>query len=209
MGVTLPGLPAVLLGHNDHIAWGFTNVGADVTDVFVEKLNPANSSQYWYNGHYVPFKVYDETIHTKEGTDIPLQVKESVHGPLIDSALSTYGTDTESQPNLAMNWTGYGVTHELLAAEMLNRATNLAQYFDALYFWDSPAQNIIYADDAGHIAITCAGRYPIRAGYTGEYPVAAYNDSVGMVSYIPYAYIPRSVDPAQGYLASANQRSID
>ena len=208
-GVTLPGLPAVLLGHNDHIAWGFTNVGADVLDIFVEELNPSNASEYTYNGAYRSLAVYDENIHTKEGTDIPFQVKESVHGPLIDSAVGTYGLDSESQPNIAMNWTGYGITHEILSAGKLNRAVNLTEYYDALYWWDSPPQNIIYADDAGHIAITCAGLYPIRSGYTGEYPVAAYNDSIGMTSYIPYAYIPRSVDPVQGYLQSANQRSID
>jgi penicillin amidase len=209
MGVTLPGLPAVLLGHNDHIAWGLTNVGADVLDIFVEQLNPANTSQYMYNGLYRPLTVYDETIHTKEGVDITFKVKESVHGPLIDSAIVTFGLDTESAPNIAMNWTGDGVTHEVMSVGILNRAVNLTGYYNALYWWDSPPQNIIYADDAGHIAITCAGRYPIRSGYTGEYPVTALNDSIGMVSNIPYAYIPRSVDPTQGYLQSANQRSID
>lgn len=208
-GVTLPGLPGVILGHTDHMAWGFTNVGADVLDIFVEQLNPNNSSEYMYNGAYRAFKVVDETIHTREGVDIPFNVSLSVHGPLIDSVTNTYGEDTQTARNIAMNWTGNAVSHQLLAIDLLNRAKNLQDYYDAIYWWDSPAQNIIYADDQGNIAITVCGRFPIRSGYTGQYPVQALNDSVGMVSNIPYAYIPRSVNPAQGYLASANQISID
>jgi len=80
-GTTFPGLPAVLIGHNDHLAYSFTNVGADVNDIFVEQLNPTNPDQYMYNGEYRNFTIHDETIHTREGTDIPFTVKESVHGP--------------------------------------------------------------------------------------------------------------------------------
>ncbi len=209
MGVTFPGLPGIVLGHNDHIAWGFTNVGADVLDIFVEQLNPSNPDEYMYNGEYREFQTMNETIHTKEGVDIPFQVKASVHGPLIDSIIPYAGLDEELYPNLAMNWTGGGVTTQILGLTKLNQATNLKQYHDALYWWDSPAQNIIYADDQGNIAITVAGRLPIRAGYTGELPVVATSDNIGMVSNIPFAYNPRSINPSQGYLQSANQRSID
>jgi len=208
-GVTLPGLPGVILGHTAHIAWGFTNVGADVLDVFVEQLDPTNSSEYMYNGQYRAFQLVDETIHVKGGPDVPFDVKVSVHGPLIDSVLDTYGLDSETEANIAMNWTGNDVSTQLLAISKLNRANDIQGYYDALYWWDSPPQNIVYADDAGNIAITVCGRFPIRSGYTGEYPVTALNDSIGMVSNIPYALIPRSVNPSQGYLQSANQKSID
>lgn len=208
-GVTLPGLPGVILGHTDHMAWGFTNVGADVLDVFVEQLNPSNPDQYMYNGEYRDFEIVDETIHTLEGVDIPFEVKVSVHGPLIDSVTNTYDLDSENNPNIAMNWTGSAISHQILAITLLNQAKNLQDYYDAIFWWDSPAQNIVYADDQGNIAITVCGRFPIRSGYSGKYPVQALDDSVGMVSNIPYAYIPRSVNPAQGYLQSANQLSID
>ncbi|MFW9849875.1 MAG: penicillin acylase family protein, partial [Candidatus Thorarchaeota archaeon] len=208
-GVTLPGLPGVILGHTDHMAWGFTNVGADVLDIFVEQLNPSNTDQYMYNGAYRDFEIVDETIHTKEGVDIPFQVKLSVHGPLIDSVTNTYDEDVETSPNLAMNWTGNAISHQIMGITLLDQATNLQEYYDALFWWDSPAQNIIYADDQGNIALTVCGRFPIRSGYSGQYPVQALNDSVGMVSNIPYAYIPRTVNPSQGYIQSANQISID
>jgi penicillin amidase len=208
-GTTFPGLAAVLIGHNDHVAWSFTNVGADVNDIFVEQLNPSNPDQYMYNGVYQNFIIHDETIHTQEGVDIPLSVKESVHGPCIDSVMNNYGLYTSTHPNLAMNWTGSGVTHELVAASQFMEAGNLTEFIDAMYWWDSPPQNCVYGDDSGNIAMLVVGRFPVRAGYTGEYPVVALNDSVGMVSNIPYAYNPREINPARGFVQSANQRTID
>ncbi len=208
-GGSLPGTPGILIGHTEQMAWGMTNVGLDVMDFFVERVNPANSSEYWYNNEWRAFEIRDEPILTKEGQIIEFNVTWSVHGPCIDSVLNVYGIDSESAPNIAMNWTGNGVTHELIALSMLNRAENMQDYFDALYMWDGPPHNFIYADDAGNIAITVAGRFPIRAGYTGEFPIEALNDSVGMVSNVPYAYNPRSVNPSQGFLQSANQLSID
>jgi len=207
-GTTFPGLQAVLIGHNEHIAYGFTNVGADVLDIFVEQLNPSNPDQYMYNGQYRDFELIDETIHTKEGVDIPFTVKRSVHGPLIDSVVTTYGLDSETQPNLAMNWTGNGVTHTILASNLLMQAGNMEEYIDAMFWWDSPPQNCVYGDDDGNIGIFVVGRFPIRLGYTGEWPITALDDSVGMVSNIPYALNPREINPSRGFVQSANQRTI-
>ncbi|TFG33651.1 penicillin acylase family protein [Candidatus Thorarchaeota archaeon] len=207
-GTTFPGLPAVLIGHNDHLAYSFTNVGADVNDIFVEQLNPSNPNQYMYNGEYQDFIIHDETIHTKEGVDIAFTVKESVHGPLIDSVISTYDYEIGTHPNLAMNWTGSGVTHEMVAAAGFMRADTLEEFIDAMYWWDSPPQNCVFGDDEGNIAMLVVGRFPVRAGYTGEYPITALNDSVGMVSNIPYAYNPREINPSRGFVQSANQRTI-
>lgn len=205
-GTTFPGLPAVLIGHNGHVAYGFTNVGADVCDIFVEQLNPANSSEYMYDGEYRAFEEIDEAIHTKEGIVIPFTVKTSVHGPLIDSATNTYGLDSESNPNLAMNWTGSGVTHPILASALFMKATNLDEFLDAMYWWDSPPQNCVYGDDDGNIAMLVVGRFPIRNGYNGNFPVTALNDSIGMVSNVPYAFNPREINPSRGFVSSANQR---
>ncbi|MHA1951249.1 MAG: penicillin acylase family protein [Candidatus Thorarchaeota archaeon] len=207
-GTTFPGLPAVLIGHNDHIAYSFTNVGADVNDIFVEQLNPENPDQYMYNGAYRNFTIHQEDIHTKEGDVIPFTVKESVHGPCIDSVRNTYGFDDESHPNLAMNWTISGATHELAAMSLLMRADDVYDAIDAFYWWDTAAQNCVVGDDSGNIGMLVVGRFPIRAGYTGEYPVEALNDSVGMVSWVPYAHNPREVNPSRGFVQSANQRTI-
>jgi len=209
-GGTLPGTPGVLIGHTEHISWGMTAVGADVLDIFVEELNPSNPNQYRYNNEWRNFEIVDETIIVKGGADVHFNVSWSVHGPCIDSIVPTYNQDDElSYPNIAMNWTGSGVTHEILSLGMLNRANNLNDYFDAMYWWDGPPHNFIYADDAGNIALTVAGRFPIRAGYSGNFPVRAVNDSVGMVSNVPYAFNPRSVNPSQCFIQSANQKSID
>jgi penicillin amidase len=207
-GTTFPGLPGVLIGHNDHIAYSFTNVGADVNDIFVEELNPENPDQYMYNGAYRNFTIHQEDIHTKEGDVIPFTVKESVHGPCIDSVVNARGSDDESHPNLAMNWTISGATHEMVAITYLMLADDVYDAIDAMYWWDSAAQNCVVADDSGNIGMLVVGRFPIRAGYTGEYPVTALNDSVGMVSWIPYAHNPREVNPSRGFVQSANQRTI-
>jgi penicillin amidase len=209
-GGSLPGTPGVLIGHTEHVSWALTNVGADVLDVFVEQLNPSDPSKYWYNGEWRSFEQRQEVLHIKGESDVVFNVSWSVHGPCIDSVVSTYDSDTESShPNVAMNWTGLGVTHEILTLGILNRAENIQDYFDALYWWDSPPQNFAYADDAGNIAMTVAGRFPIRQGYSGYFPVTAVNDSVGMISNIPYAYVPRSVNPSQCFVQSSNQKSID
>jgi penicillin amidase len=92
---------------------------------------------------------------------------------------------------------------------ILNRANNLTDYYDSMYWWDGPPHNFIYADDAGNIAITVAGRFPIRQGYSGNFPVIGLNDSIGMIGSVPYAFNPRSVNPSQCFLQSANQKSID
>ncbi|MFX1416942.1 MAG: penicillin acylase family protein, partial [Promethearchaeota archaeon] len=212
-GVGFAGMPGIILGHNEHVAWGFTNVGADVLDIFVEQLNPADPDQYMYNGEYRDFEIVDETIHTKEGVDIPFEVKISVHGPLIDSApatyVQTYGQGDETNPYLAMRWTGNDVIFNIVGIGLLNKMSDLESYYEAGFWWDIPAQNIIYADDQGNIALTVCGRFPIRVGYDGSYPVQALNDSIGWAGYIPYAYIPRTVNPSQGYIQSANQLSTD
>lgn len=209
-GGSLPGTPGVLIGHTEHISWGMTNVGADVLDIFVEELDPSDPSRYRYNGEWHNFIVRDETIHVKGGGTADFSVSWSVHGPCIDSIMSTYDLDEqESYPNIAMNWTGLSITHEVMTLGLLNRANNLTDYFDAMYWWDSPPHNFIYADDEGNIAITVAGRFPIRQGYSGHFPVTAVNDSVGMIGNVPYAFNPRSVNPSQCFLQSANQKSID
>jgi len=207
-GTSFPGLPGILIGHNDHVAYSFTNVGADVNDIFVEQLNPANPDQYMYNGEWTDFTIHQEDIHTKEGEIIPFTVKESVHGPCIDSVLTTYDSDSETHPNLAMKWTISGATHEMIAIAEAMKADNLDEFMDAMYWWDSAAQNCVFGDDSGNIAMLVVGRFPVRTGYTGEYPITALNDSVGMLGYVPYAHNPREVNPSRGFVQSANQRTI-
>ncbi|TFG33331.1 penicillin acylase family protein, partial [Candidatus Thorarchaeota archaeon] len=187
-GITLPGMPSIEAGFNDYLAWGFTNGGVDVLDIFVEQLNPENVSEYFYNSEYHSFEVIEEHIHTLEGITIPFEVKVSVHGPLIDGIVEQV---EGSVSNLAMNWTGNGVSHLIMAALQFNKATNMQEFFDAIYWWDNPVFNFAYADNENNIAMTVCGRFPIRSGYSGLYPVTALNDSVGMVSNIPFAHLPR------------------
>ncbi len=204
-GGTLPGTPGVLIGHTANIAWGMTNMGADFVDLFVEEINPSNASEYRYGDEWLPFNVVEEPIKVKGGDVVDFSVNWSIHGPCIDGILG----DTYGLANIAMNWTGNGVTHEMLALGLLNRADTLEDYFDALYWWDGPPHNFIYADTEGNIAVTVAGKMPVRSGYSGKYPVSGSDPNVGMIGFIPYAYNPRAVNPVSGYIQTANQLSID
>jgi penicillin amidase len=108
-----------------------------------------------------------------------------------------------------MNWTGNSVSHLIMAATQYNKAKNMNEFFDAIYWWDNPVFNFAYADVEGNIAMTVCGRFPIRSGYSGLFPVTALNDSVGMVSNIPFAHLPREINPSRGFVTSTNQRPID
>jgi penicillin amidase len=107
-----------------------------------------------------------------------------------------------------MNWTISGATHELASINLAMQADDVYEFMDAMYWWDTAPQNCVFGDDSGNIAMLVVGRFPIRAGYTGEYPITALNDSVGMVGYIPYAHNPREINPTRGFVQSANQRTI-
>jgi len=107
-----------------------------------------------------------------------------------------------------MKWTISGATHEMIAISEAMKADDIWEFMDAMYWWDTAAQNCVFGDDSGNIGMLVVGRFPVRAGYTGEYPITALNDSVGMLGYVPYAHNPREVNPSRGFVQSANQRTI-
>ena len=201
-GVTLPGMPLVIAGHNEHVAWGFTALLGDVQDLYVEKLdgkgNYEGSDAQWH-----PLTVDREVIHVRGGKDVVLNVESTEHGPLLNPILGA------NDPPTALKWTLYDPTLNTLPIYEMNVASNWTEFSAALAHWCWPTQNIVYADDQGHIAYRAIGQIPIRPAGISDGPIRdpSYKDQTHeWQGYIPIDQMPNTVDPPSGFLATANAR---
>ncbi|MBI3760923.1 MAG: penicillin acylase family protein, partial [Chloroflexi bacterium] len=195
-GVTLVGVPAVIIGHTRNIAWGLTNTQADVIDFFAEKINPDNANQYWHDGAWQDVETVDEAINVRGGAAVHHPVRITAHGPIL----------TQHGVTVAMQWTGSGPTFEARALFNLNHAENYDQFVEAVRDFQAPAQNFAYADTAGNIAIWSAGKFPIRKSGDGRTVADGATGERDWVGFVPLEAVPHAINPERGYLLSANQR---
>jgi penicillin amidase len=196
-GFLIPGIPVIAVGHNEHLAWGFTNVGGDVLDWYYYNWNPDNSDQYWYNGEWRTVETEETVIYVKGAAPVVKTIRRTVHGPIL----------TEDSEPMAQQWTADMASHEMQALYKMDRATNLAEFLDGQRYWWILAQNIVYADHDGNIAIRPTGHFPIRSSGYGRLPVNGSAGEGEWISYIPFDQLPYSLNPSRGYVASANQLS--
>jgi penicillin amidase len=202
-GATLPGLPGVVIGRNARIAWGLTSVEPDVQDLFVENVDPADSSRYRWRGEWKEFESRRETIRVRGGEDVALEVRSSVHGPIVSDVLD--GAETLGRA-VALRWAGLdGVDRTAEALEKVNRATGWPDFLEALRLFHAPPQNFLYADVDGHIGYTAAGAVPVRPRADGLLPVGGAGDD-DWAGYVPFDELPRTLDPERGFLVTANNR---
>jgi penicillin amidase len=206
-GFSLPGVPFVIIGHNQNIAWGETTLGQDVQDYYLEKVDdPAQPTQYEYQGQWYPIEVEHESIPVKGGQPVPFDILFTRHGPLMTEVMSSWLGVTNTQP-LALRWSIYDGNQLPRAAKQLNLAANWDEFRTALSYWDSPGVNMVYADTAGNIGYQATGRTPIRAPqHQGLVPVPGWTGDFEWQSYIPYDQMPRSFNPPAGFIATANNR---
>ena len=195
-GVTLPGMPYVVVGHNQRIAWGFTNVGPTVTDVYIENFNEQGAYQT-PNGWAQP-EHRVEVIHIKGKPDVTLDVKITRHGPIITDLVPG-----EKRP-LALRWTLYDGLR--IPFFDVNLAQNWAEFQKAFSQLDAPGQNVVYADVDGNIGYHATGKVPIRAAGDGSLPVSGTDDAHEWNSYIPFDKLPNIYNPPSGIIATANGR---
>jgi len=196
-GVTLPGFPLIIAGHNEHVAWGFTALYGDVQDLYIEKLDGKGNYQD-LDSVWKPLTVDREVIHVRGGKDIVLDVQSTAHGPLLNPLLNA------SDPPTALKWTLYDPTLKTLPLYEMNTASNWADFSAALAEWCWPTQNVVYADDQGHIAYQAAGRIPVRPAGIADTPIR--DNSHEWQGYISIDQMPNSIDPPSGFLATANAR---
>jgi penicillin amidase len=205
-GVTAAGLPGVIIGHNDRIAWGFTNVGPDVQDLYLEKFESSNPSRYATPGGWQEAVVRHEEIKVRKGftdstTDtVVLDVTVTRHGPIV------FERDGK---RYALRWTALDpklnnpdVTYQM------NRARNWKEFSKALETFTAPTQNIVYADVDGHIGYHAAGVVPIRKSGEGSAPYDGSTDAGEWTAFIPVAKLPQVYDPPSGIIVTANQRIV-
>jgi len=195
-GVTFAGFPYTVIGHNDRIAWGLTDMQADAVDYFIEKTNPQHPHQYFYKGAWRPLTRVREDVPVRGGKPVPLEIESTIHGPLV----TTHGA------KLALAWTGLEPTFEVVAFQRLNTARGLADYEAALKNLTVPALNVIYADLDGNIAIAPHGALPIRKRGLGRWPVDGASGDYDWAGNIPDDQLPFALNPTQHFLASANGR---
>lgn len=198
-GFTLPGVPGVIIGHNRRIAFGVTSAAEDVEDLFVERFSNAHSDSYLANGRWVQAQHRVERIKIKGQPDAALDVLITRHGPVVKRA----GTKA-----LALSWTVLrdGVT--LSAVDDYDRAGNWQEFRSALSEFIGPTLNFAYADVDGHIAYQDAGRVPLRASGDGSVPVEGQDDRYAWRGEVPFDRLPRAIDPARGFLATANNQLV-
>ncbi len=200
-GVMFPGIPGVVAGHNDHIAWGETNVGPDVQDLYIEKPNPKDPTEFEYEGKWEKATVIPEDIKVKGKTQpVHKEILVTRHGPIITGLFP--GAD---QP-LALRWTAYEKSFEVKAILAMDQARNWQEWTDALkYFW-TPAQNFVYADVDGNIGYKANGLYPIRKKGNGLFPVPGWAGEYEWQGYVPMDQVPTLFNPPDGFIATANNR---
>lgn len=198
-GFTLPGSPMIIIGHNDRIAWGFTNNGADVLDLYIETFNPAAPDEYQIKGAWVKAQVIDETIRVRGRPDEHLQVVITRHGPVVHR---------EGDKGFAMRWTATEPGGLANSYTWLGKARNWKEFRDAMKQVWGPAQNAVYADVQGNIGYIMAARVPIRKKGHGEVPVPGDTDDYEWTGYIPFEQLPQALNPGSGFIATANARVV-
>lgn len=214
IGATLPGIPSVVLGRNDRIAWGFTNTAPDVQDLYIERINPANPTQYQTPAGWDDFRMRTETIRVKGQPDVMLQVRDTRHGPVISGVLPILEKAPldARQYVMAFAWTALRPDDLTLQAGMkFNRAKNWDEFMEGAKDFGTPQQNIVYADVDGNIGYIAPGRVPIRkAGndLKGLAPAPGWDARYDWDGFIPFEQLPRQYNPAAQRIITANQKIV-
>lgn len=214
IGATLPGIPSVVLGRNDRIAWGFTNTAPDVQDLYIERINPDDRRQYQTPDGWAEFKVRTETIKVKGQEDVPLEVRETRHGPVISGALPIIDkTALDAKKHVvSFAWTALRPDDMTLQAGMkFNRAQNWEQFLEGARDFGSPQQSIVYADIDGNIGFVAPARVPVRKpenDLKGLAPAPGWDARYDWAGFIPFEELPRQYNPASHRVMTANHKIV-
>ena len=234
-GFSFSGLPGVVIGHNQTVAWGFTNLTTDVTDLYIEKIE---GDQYWRDGALVPIEETTETIRVAGGDDIELTIRSTAHGPIIsgltddftsiaddplpgvaagnpgtdtatqDPGPATPGTEGDPEYAVSLRWTALDPGTAASAVFALSTAQDFDEFRAAAALFDVPAQNLIYADTAGNIGYQAPGRLPIRGAGDGWMPQPGWDSRYDWTGFIPFEELPMSYNPSSGYIVTANNAIV-
>jgi penicillin G amidase len=211
-GFGFAGVPGIVVGHNEHIAWGVTTEALDTQDLYIERLDPEHPNEYEVDGEWVPMETRTEVIEVGGSDPVSYEVQTTRHGPIIsgiyldDGELN--GASAPALPDdyaVSMAWQALEPSTLIAAVIDLNRATDYDDFVAAASKWDIAAQNLVYADVEGNIAYQSTGEAPIRGAGDGRYPSPGWDTSYDWIGLVPFEDMPRLFNPDRGYVASANQ----
>ncbi|GAB4475597.1 MAG: penicillin acylase family protein [Burkholderiaceae bacterium] len=212
-GATLPGVPYVVLGRNTRVAWGFTNTGSDVQDLYLERINPADPDEYQTPDGYARFATRTEVIRVRGAEDVRLVVRATRHGPVISGALAAVDRALprgEARYVLALRWAALEPADATMRAlRAMNRARDAREFERALRDWQLVQQNIVFADVEGRIGMIAPGRIPVRRpdnDLMGLAPSPGWEARYDWDGWLPYEALPRVIDPPAGYIVTANHK---
>ncbi|MCI0432612.1 MAG: penicillin acylase family protein [Gemmatimonadetes bacterium] len=205
-GMSLPGTPFVIAGHNTSVAWGFTNAMLDDVDLFVERIDPADSSRYLTPTGSEPFAVLHESIRVRGAADpVRLDLRLTRHGPIVETLEAPAGDDV-----MAMRWAAHDASRTFEAIPALNRARDAMEVLAAVRRFENPHQNVVYADTAGNFGYAMSGRIPVRgAGMPApDAPVPGWTGEWDWNGWYPFETHPQVHNPETGYVVTANNRQV-
>jgi penicillin G amidase len=202
-GTMFPGAPGIIVGFNDYIAWGYTNTGPDVQDLYILELNPDNPQQYLYLGEWVDAEIVIEEFRVKgEAEPRWVEVMETRFGPVISSVV-------DLEIPLSLRWVTLDGTRDFESIFSCMEARNWEEFITALKNFMSATQNIVYADREGNIGFRANGLIPIRRSGSGLLPADGTTDEFEWIGYIPYDELPTLYNPPEGIIVTANHRVVD
>jgi len=211
-GASMPGVPGIVLGQNQHIAWGFTNTGPDVQDLFIEQVKPDDPGQYRTPEGWAPFETVQEVIKVKGQPDVTVNVRRTRHGAVISDAGTGADLFDTNRPAyvLALQWTALAPDMDSISPSLaLQAARSLPEFVAASAGWKAPMQNMAVADRDGRIGFVAAGQVPVRRpdnDLHGRAPAPGWDARYDWAGWVPAEQTPRSFDPPLGAVATANQR---
>ncbi|MEV0487169.1 penicillin acylase family protein [Streptomyces sp. NPDC050508] len=217
-GYTFAGMPGVVIGHNQDIAWGMTNSGVDVTDLYLEKLS---GDGYLSDGTTKPFTTRTETIKVAGGASKKIVVRETGNGPLVSdrddelvkvgkkATVDTAAPDRGDGYGISLRWTAEDPGTTMDAVFAIDKASDWSEFRSASAKFDVPSQNLVYADTKNNIGYTLPGKIPVRGKGDGSLPVPGWDSKYDWTGYIPQAALPYEYNPKRGYIVTANQAVID
>jgi penicillin amidase len=210
-GFTFSGLPGVIIGHNASIAWGFTNLGPDVADLYLERVE---GDAYELDGTMRPLVVRTETIRVAGGEDVKLRVRSTGRGPLVSDVSADIGRIAADPPGeaesaegdlaLSLQWTALEPGRTPAAIFAINASTDWESFREAARLFEVPAQNLVYADVEGNIGYQAPGRIPVRRGGDGTAPQEGWSSGNGWTGMVPFEDLPSVYNPPAGYIVTAN-----
>ncbi|KQS32695.1 penicillin acylase family protein [Dyadobacter sp. Leaf189] len=203
-GVSLPGIPSVIIGFNQNVAWGVTNVDADVYDLYKIKFKDSSRKQYWHENQWKNTRIRKEVVYIKgEKSPVTEEVVYTHHGPVTEM------DNTSKQPDLAIRWIGHEPGNSFMTFYQLNKAKNYDDYRSALTRYVGPAQNFVFADNSKNIAITVNGKMPVKYKEQGKFILDGTDHRNDWQGWIPAEQNPYVKNPERGFVSSANQSSTD